>query len=173
MDRKSLRQFIFETTNYLQVWSVIKLITVTVTITIFYIVYVHGHEVYTGCMDMCHIYSILYIYARYINMCDIELIFWQMTCNSILNSHYTPAAVPIWCFCSMTTLVHQLAWLVSKGRPSSQCQCDTTPFAEPPFVSRCHRSPIQPFIPDTWPSLPWIPMDLLLRCILQHSEMKW
>ena len=30
-----------------------------------------------------------------------------------------------WCFQSMTTLVHQLAFLASKGRPSFWCHCNT------------------------------------------------
>ena len=30
---------------------------------------------YIGYMDMCHIYSVGHIYARYIYMCDLEIDF--------------------------------------------------------------------------------------------------
>ena len=58
LDRKSVRQFTFETTHYLQVWSVITMIPVTVTILYTSLCVC---EVYTGCMDMHHIYSIVHI----------------------------------------------------------------------------------------------------------------
>ena len=60
-------------------------------------------------------------------MCDLEIdfIFDNQFVIGILNNHYATAAVPIWCFQLMTTLVHQLTWLASKGRPFAQCHSAT------------------------------------------------
>ena len=99
LDRKSLRQFTFVVTNYLQVWSAITIIKVPV----------NNNNIIYKCMHICmkyiqvawtcvHIYSIVHICARYINMCDLEInfIFDNQFVIQILNSHYATAAVPIW-----------------------------------------------------------------------------
>ena len=83
------------------------------------------YGVYTNCTDMCHIYRIVHVCARYINMCDLEInfMFDNQSIIGISNSHYASAALPIWCLQSISTLVHQLTQLASKGRLSSWCHC--------------------------------------------------
>ena len=98
-------------------------ITVTVTIlctsicTCVWSIYkLHGHVSYLQYSTyMCKTHK--HVWSR--NQFKLENEFEK----EILSSHYVSAAVPIWCFQSTTTLVHQLTQLASKDRMSSQCHC--------------------------------------------------